>query len=75
MQVSSTSTLGLQRANVGTILADFRTQSRYYLETLEPKVGNICILGAPGYGSMMYFPRPQNVAACWDALVSPVIIG
>ena len=33
--------LGLQRA-----------QSRYYLQTVDPKVGTLCILGALGYGPM-----------------------
>ena len=27
-------------------------QSRYYLQTLDPKVGTICILGALGFVSM-----------------------
>ena len=35
--VSQSLTLGLQKA-----------QSRYYLQTFDPKVGTICILGALG---------------------------
>ena len=44
----------LNCGNYGISLGLQIAQSRYYLQTLDPEVGTICILGALGY-SLLWF--------------------